>query len=154
MAIIMIAQARERLSYYHKPLLPALHHGGSVGDVGEVGEATGDDSGSVSPSNLHRFSLYFVVSCFSAASSRECLGESLIGVLGQPLQSEIKTDGIGGTKAKQDQVAQPGLGTATHAHLSLVGLHMCFFFSCSCSGKNNHARKILSPFEFRKVPET
>jgi hypothetical protein len=57
-------------------LLP-FHHGGGVGDVGEVGEATGDGSGSVSPSNLRRFSLCFVVSFFSATSLRERLGRSL-----------------------------------------------------------------------------
>jgi hypothetical protein len=38
-----------------------LHYGGGVGDIREVGEATGDGSDSISPSNLHMFILCFVV---------------------------------------------------------------------------------------------
>jgi hypothetical protein len=45
-------------------------------------------------------------------------------------------------------------GHATCACLGLVGPLVSFFFSCSFSGKNNDARKILAPFEFRKIPET
>jgi hypothetical protein len=44
-----------------------------VGDVGEVEEATGGDSGSISPSNLCWNSLRFSVSCLFAASLRERL---------------------------------------------------------------------------------
>jgi hypothetical protein len=45
-------------------------------------------------------------------------------------------------------------GHATCACLGLVGPLVSFFFSCSFSGKINNARKILAPFEFRKIPET
>jgi hypothetical protein len=44
-------------------LLP-LHHGGGVGDLGEGRDATEDESSNVFPSNLCRFSFYFVVLCF------------------------------------------------------------------------------------------
>jgi hypothetical protein len=54
---------------YRGGLLP-LHHGGSVVDVGEVGEVTGDGFGSVSRSNIRRFSLSLMVSCFSATVIR------------------------------------------------------------------------------------
>jgi hypothetical protein len=54
-------------------LLPS-HGGAQGGDIGEGGEAAGGNPGSGSPSNLRRFTLCFMVSCFSAASSRECLG--------------------------------------------------------------------------------
>jgi hypothetical protein len=70
--LINIALEIDRSRYHHKSIARGgrvpLHHSGSVGDVAEVGEATRDSSGSFSPSNLHRYSLCFVVSCFSAAS--------------------------------------------------------------------------------------
>jgi hypothetical protein len=40
-------------------------------------KATGGDYDNVSPFNLCWNNLYFVVLCFSAASSRECFGRSL-----------------------------------------------------------------------------
>jgi hypothetical protein len=43
---------------------------------------------------------------------------------------------------------------ATCAHLSLVVPLACFFFSCSFFRKNINARKILAPYEFRKVRDT
>jgi hypothetical protein len=51
------------------------HYTRVISGVGEVGEATGDGSCSVSPSSIRRFSL-----CLSAASLQERLGESLYRV--------------------------------------------------------------------------
>jgi hypothetical protein len=82
--------------------------GGGVGDVREVGEATEDGSGNISPSNLCRFSLCFMVSCFSVASPRERLGGGGVFIydfLGQDDQSGTKTDDIGGSMAKWARVA-------------------------------------------------
>jgi hypothetical protein len=51
-----------------------FYHGAGVGDVREAREATGGNSDNISPSNLHRYNLCFVVLCFSTASTREHIG--------------------------------------------------------------------------------
>jgi hypothetical protein len=86
MATIMIgcSYGLQRWSYIERLDQPQTHslgggilpsHGGEQGgDIGEGEEAARGDSDNGSPSNLHRFSLCFMVSCFSTASLRECSG--------------------------------------------------------------------------------
>jgi hypothetical protein len=55
-----------------------IHQGDSGVDVGEGGEASEGDSGSISPSNLRWNSPCFCVSCFSTTSDRDRPGEGVI----------------------------------------------------------------------------
>jgi hypothetical protein len=80
----------------------------------EGGEASGGDSDSISPSNLHWKSLCFCVLCFSAAPSHGRRGALHIAFLVQAERHETKMDGIGGLRPKRAWVAWPGHGPRHH----------------------------------------
>jgi hypothetical protein len=112
----------------------SLHHGGGVGDIEEVGEATRDGSGSVSPSNLCMFNLcsWF---CVSLLPSRENTSGSLY--IGDFRSTPSIWDQNGRHQSNNAQTSMGGVAGATPPGLVWASLdHSCASYSHICSRVN------------------
>jgi hypothetical protein len=113
----------------------------------------GETPGSVSTSNLQWNSLRFSVICFPPLLEGTPRGSWYMHFLGQADQSEMKMDGIGGSRAKRGQVAQLTRGSRHQCPFGPRGLPD-FLCPRRFSWYNINAQKISCQIDFGKVPKS